>query len=77
MAVTNQNLIQQEIKRRLNFGYACCHSIFSSALKNVNIRIYNIIILPLVLYGFEIWSLTLREEPRLEGVSENDAEENI
>ncbi|PNF30897.1 hypothetical protein B7P43_G05206 [Cryptotermes secundus] len=25
--VTNQNLIQEEIKRRLNSGNACCHSI--------------------------------------------------
>jgi hypothetical protein len=24
--VTNQNLIQEEIKRRLNSGNACCHS---------------------------------------------------
>jgi hypothetical protein len=24
--VTNQNLIQEEIERRLNFGNACCHS---------------------------------------------------
>jgi hypothetical protein len=25
--VTNQNLIQEEIKRRLNSGNACCHSV--------------------------------------------------
>jgi hypothetical protein len=31
----------------------------------VHIRIYKIIILPLVLYGCETWSLTLREERRL------------
>jgi hypothetical protein len=30
--------------------------------KNINIRIYKTIILPLVLYGCETWSLTLREE---------------
>jgi hypothetical protein len=28
-------------------------------------KIYKTIILPVVLYGFEIWSLTLREEHRL------------
>jgi hypothetical protein len=28
-------------------------------------RIYKTIILPVVLYGCETWSLTLREEPRL------------
>jgi hypothetical protein len=33
--------------------------------KNLKIRIYNIIILPVVLYGCETWSLTLREEHRL------------
>jgi len=33
--------------------------------KNVEIKIYKIIILPVVLYGCETWSLTLREESRL------------
>jgi hypothetical protein len=31
----------------------------------LNIRIYKTIILPVVLYGCETWSLTLREEHRL------------
>jgi hypothetical protein len=31
-------------------------------LKNIEIRIYKAIILPVVLYGCENWSLTLREE---------------
>jgi hypothetical protein len=34
-------------------------------LKNVNVRIYKTIILPVVLYGCETWSLTLREEHKL------------
>jgi hypothetical protein len=38
--------------------------------KNIKIRIYRTIILPLVLYGYETWSLALREEHRLR-VSEN------
>jgi hypothetical protein len=38
--------------------------------KNVQITIYKTIILPVVLYGCEVWSLTLREEHRL-GVFEN------
>jgi hypothetical protein len=68
--VTNQNLIQEEIKRRVNSGNACYHSVqnlLSSRLlsKNVKIRIYKTIILPEVLYGCEIWCLTLREEHRL------------
>ena len=33
--------------------------------KNLKIKIYRNIILPLVLYGCETWSLTLREERRL------------
>ena len=39
---------------------------FSSLLsKNLKIKIYRNIILPVVLYGCETWSLTLREEHRL------------
>jgi hypothetical protein len=33
--------------------------------KNLKIRIYKTIILPVVLYGCETWSLALREEHRL------------
>jgi hypothetical protein len=33
--------------------------------KNTKIRVYGTIILPVVLYGCETWSLTLREEQRL------------
>jgi hypothetical protein len=40
--------------------------------KNLNIRICKTIILPVVLYGCETWSLTLREEHR-PGVFENRA----
>jgi hypothetical protein len=40
-------------------------TILISCLKNINIYIYKIIILPLVLYECENWSLTLREEHRL------------
>jgi hypothetical protein len=38
--------------------------------ENTNIKIYRIILLPVVLYGCETWSLTLKEERRL-GVCEN------
>jgi hypothetical protein len=34
-------------------------------LKNIKIKIYRTVILPVVLYGCEAWSLTLREEHRL------------
>jgi hypothetical protein len=33
--------------------------------RNVKIKRYKTLILPLVLYGCETWSLTLREEHRL------------
>jgi hypothetical protein len=67
---TNQNLIQEEMKRRLTSGNACYHSVqtlLSSCLlsKNLKIALYKTIILPVVLYGCETWSLTLREECRL------------
>jgi hypothetical protein len=38
--------------------------------KNLKIKIYRTVILPVVLYGCETWSLTLREEHRLR-VSKN------
>jgi hypothetical protein len=55
---------------RLMSGSACYHSaqnLLSSSLlsKNLNIKIYRIISLPVVLYGCKTWSLTLREERRL------------
>jgi hypothetical protein len=33
--------------------------------RNVKVKIYKTIILPVILYGCETWSLTLREEHRL------------
>jgi hypothetical protein len=54
------------IKTRLKLGNACYYSVqnlLSSSLlsKNLKIKIYRTIILPVVLYGCETWSLTLRE----------------
>jgi hypothetical protein len=62
MTVTNQNLIQEEIKRRLNAANACYHSVqklLSSCLlsKYGKIRIYKTVISRVVLYGCEPWSL--------------------
>jgi hypothetical protein len=39
--------------------------VFSSAVENVKVRIYKTIILPVVLYGCETWSLTVSEEHKL------------
>ena len=60
----------EEIKSRLRSGNACYHSVrnpLSSRLlsKNLKIKIYRTIALPVVLYGCEAWSLTLREERKL------------
>jgi hypothetical protein len=68
--VTLQNLIQEEITRRLNSDKACYHSVqnlLSSCLvsRNVKIRVYTTIILAVVLYGCKTWSMTLRAEHRL------------
>jgi hypothetical protein len=68
--VTNQNLIHEKIERRLNSGNACYYSVqnlLSSRLlsKNIKIKIYKVIILPVILYECEIWSLILREEREL------------
>jgi len=72
--LTNQNSIQEEIKNRLKSGNVCYHSVqnllFQLLSKNLNIKIYITIILPVVLYGREIWLLTLREEHKLR-VSDN------
>jgi hypothetical protein len=68
--LTSQNDIHDEIKSRLNSENACYYSvqnILSSRLKSkdLKIKIYKTVILPVVLYGCEAWSLTLREEHRL------------
>jgi hypothetical protein len=56
--LTDHNCIHEEIKSRLNSGNACYHSVqslFSSRLlsRNVRVKIYKTIILPVVLYGCE------------------------
>ncbi|KAJ4449155.1 hypothetical protein ANN_00551 [Periplaneta americana] len=68
--VTNINDTPEEIKRRINMGNACYYSVeklSSSSLlsKNLKVIIYKTIILPVVLYGCETWTFTLREEQRL------------
>ena len=43
------------------------HGVKLSKTNVAKIKIYKTIILPVVLYGCETWSLTLREECRLRG----------
>jgi hypothetical protein len=62
--LTDQIYNQEEIKSRLKSGNACYHSVqnlLSSSLISKKLNI----IFPVLLYGRETWSLTLREEPRL------------
>jgi hypothetical protein len=54
--LTDQNHMHEEIKSRLNSGNACYHSVqslLSSCLlsRNLKVKIYTTIILPVVLYG--------------------------
>jgi hypothetical protein len=68
--LTDQNCMHEEINSRLNSGSASCHSVqslLSSRLlsRNLKVKIYKTIILPVDLYGSETWALTLKEEHRL------------
>jgi len=62
--LTYQNSIQKEIKSTWKSGNACYHWV-QNLLSSIKIKIYRTIILPIVLYGCETWSLTLREGRRL------------
>jgi hypothetical protein len=57
--------MHEEIKSRLNSGNACYHSVQSLLSRNLKVKIYKTIILPVVLCGCETWSLTQRKEHRL------------
>jgi hypothetical protein len=68
--LTNQNSIQEEVRSRLKSENRCYYSVrnllsYRLVSKNLRIRIYRTIIFPVVLYGCETWSLTLKEELEL------------
>jgi hypothetical protein len=68
--LTDQKSVQEEIKIKLKLWNACywpVQNLLSSSLlsKNLKIKIHRTLILPVVLYGCENWSLTVREECRL------------
>ena len=80
--LTNKNSIQEEVKSRLQLGNACYYlvqNLLSSSLlpKKLKIKIHRTIILPVVLYGCETWSLTLKEERRLRVFESRVNEESI
>jgi hypothetical protein len=57
-SLTDQNCMHKEINSRLNSGNACYHSVQSLLsslllLSNLKVKIYNTVILPVVLYGCE------------------------
>jgi hypothetical protein len=73
--LADQNSIQEEIKTRLKSRNACHHLVqnvspCSLLSKNLEIKMYINIILPVVLYGCKSGSLILRDKRRLR-VSEN------
>jgi len=68
----NQNYIQKEFKSRWKSENACYHLVhnllsFSLISETLKIKICRTIILLVVVYECEIWSLILREERRLSG----------
>ena len=70
VTVTNTNDIRENIKRRINKGNTCYYSLEKilasrQLSKKLKVNTYKNIILPVVLYGCETWSLTSREEHRL------------
>jgi hypothetical protein len=76
--LNNQNSIQQEITSSLKSGNACFHAVQNLASSSLLYKIFKIkiqrtIILPLVLYVCETWSLTFRGDRRLK-LFENSVE---
>jgi hypothetical protein len=73
--LTDQNCIHEEIKSRPNSGNDCYHSVqsllsYRLLSRNLKVKIYRTIILPVVFYGCETWSVSIGEECGLR-VSEN------
>jgi hypothetical protein len=65
--LTDQTCMHEEINSRLSSGNACYHLVYSllssrPPSRSIKVKIYKTIILPVVIYGLETWSLTLREE---------------
>jgi hypothetical protein len=70
LGTTDQHCMHREVKRGLNPGNACYHSVqslLSTCLLfgNIKVKIDRTIILPAVVYGCETWSVRLRAEHRL------------
>jgi hypothetical protein len=56
--------VQIEVRKCL-LSFGAEHFVFQGAIQKFKIKVYRTIILPFVLYGFETWSLELRQERKL------------
>ena len=70
ITLIKQYSIQEEIKSTMKSVNACYYLVLNVVpyillSKNIKIKIYRTIILPVVLYGCETWSLTMREQCRV------------
>ncbi|XP_061715485.1 uncharacterized protein LOC133523771 [Cydia pomonella] len=68
--VTDTNTREEEIDIRVQNALRCSaalHKVLVSKLlsKNIKIRIYKTVIRPILMYGCETWTLTLKEENKL------------
>jgi len=61
---SGRNYEQIEVSECL-LSYGAQFFVFQFAIKKLKTKIYRNLILPIVLYGCETWSLTLREKRRL------------
>ena len=64
--MTNQNSVEEILRIQIGnlFLFILNTFVLPTSSKNLNIEIYEIIIVTVVLYGCETWSLTIREECR-------------
>jgi len=65
--LTKHSSVQEEIKNRLKSVNACYHSVQKLLLasllsKNIKTTMSELLFLPVILYGFDTWSLTTRAE---------------
>jgi hypothetical protein len=67
VTLTDQNCMHAEVKSRLNSGNTSYYSFnklvsFHLLPKDILIKVYKTLILHIILYEYEAWSLILREE---------------
>ena len=71
MTVARDGNIKEEINERIGAANRCLFSLISllkkrSISERTKLRVYNTIIRPVLIYGCETWSLTKKQEKRLE-----------